>query len=358
MYNYLQWAKTWLLRIFFFPIWMLLIWRRNRLEAAELAAEAAADKAEHEARVAQLEAAKAADEAQILAKLKEQEGRVKVFLHGVEQKPGDAVYSKAEKVEWLHFTDKLTIEYETFRRLQLMTANSTACQMGSFPVNEYALVDNGDMESVGKAVVIELVAWRPKALDCSEKDVVISYDTESEVFNSIVERANNDRRSMCMYGPELKLLVKDEIVTMFFGSKSARRVVKDLKFREGDRYILGVQKIEMKSYCFCVPRLDPFPWMWVEDYVNELKGRRLYNIIEAIKRGTWKTSGKKVEIAPGLKRALQAEWEKRAISAKKIAKYERKNKEWEQENCKHIDDVWETNTGQYICVKCQAVIYP
>ena len=69
---------------------------------------------------------------------------------------------------------------------------------------------------------------------------------------------------------------------------------------------------------------------WLRIPLPELDPKRLYNIIQAMDRGTWKSSGQRVRIGSRLRLALYDEYKLRDLDDDDIAVIEKANQEYEQ----------------------------
>jgi len=139
-------------------------------------------------------------------------------------------------------------------RLQLLTSNSELCKAGEFPVNNFALVVGQSHKDLGKEVDAIILAWRPKAVEFGETPVTI-YDPQSDAFISIAERSA-DKDSSCMYGIEFLLWLPNvgdgKFVTMFCGSKSARKEAQNIKMFTGHGVTWISKKIQTAKFTWFV----------------------------------------------------------------------------------------------------------
>ena len=116
-------------------------------------------------------------------------------------------------------------------RVMLMGGNSKLVQTGDMTPGCYALIkgSNDNFVDLGREFNFLALAWRPKAMDVSDtEDVVSVYDNESEDFKAIVVKsATSD--SGCMYGPEFLIWVPEQgFATFFMSSKTSRREAPNL----------------------------------------------------------------------------------------------------------------------------------
>jgi hypothetical protein len=149
-------------------------------------------------------------------------------------------------------------------RLQLMTSNSQPCKDGLFPINHYAIVDNGNFDDLGTDVQAHVLAYRPLALDFSD-DVVAVYDPMLDSKNQptgefarIKAAADASSESECMYGVQFLLYIpaRDRLVTLMLGTKTARREVPTMVSKRGTDVTLSAKKIETKKYTYFSIKID------------------------------------------------------------------------------------------------------
>lgn len=138
-------------------------------------------------------------------------------------------------------------------RIQLMTANSSKCKAGEFPVNNYALVVDQDHKDLGSKVDVLVCAWRPMALETGNS-IVSVYDKDSDIFKSIQDRSS-DKDSGCMWGFQFLLWVPaaSQFATFFCGSKTARRAAPSIKALMKKAATLGSTKIDNGTYTWFGP---------------------------------------------------------------------------------------------------------
>lgn len=136
-------------------------------------------------------------------------------------------------------------------RLQLMTASSTVCKSGEFPINHYALIENQNMTNLGTEIDVIVGPWRPKALDVSTDKVVAVYDPESAEFKDIQARAPK-LNSGCMFGPEFLVYIPSlkKWATLFLSSVSARKEFTAINNHRGSAATLSTRKIETEKYTY------------------------------------------------------------------------------------------------------------
>lgn len=110
-------------------------------------------------------------------------------------------------------------------RLMLYGSNSDVVKDEKAQVG-YSLVKGKDeLTYIGKEVEVLVLSWRPKALDMSGEQVVANHNPESPAFKAIAYRADNEKDSGCMFGPEYLVWIPALkcFATFLMGSKTARR---------------------------------------------------------------------------------------------------------------------------------------
>lgn len=143
-------------------------------------------------------------------------------------------------------------------RLQLMTSNSKLCKSGDFPINSYALIHGDIVRDLGKTVDVAVIAWRPKAIDMNDDQVIAVYDHTDSQFKQIQARADVPNSS-CMAGPEFLVFIPSlgKFATFFMGSKSARRESGNMRQLLKKFATLASKHIETKSYDWWAPSVGP-----------------------------------------------------------------------------------------------------
>jgi hypothetical protein len=119
-------------------------------------------------------------------------------------------------------------------RIQLMQATSELVKLDKMKQSAYALVRSADsFEDLTKEVNLIPIAWRPKALDTSDRKKIISaYNPKSVEFKKIAAKSEI-ANSGAMYGPEFLCWVPSLGIwaTFFMSSKTARRAADDFMQR-------------------------------------------------------------------------------------------------------------------------------
>lgn len=120
--------------------------------------------------------------------------------------------------------DDLTKGADFLQRIQLYTKGK-AIDKGLIPPGQYGVPQSDDdITSLGNSIDILPLARRPKAVDFSDKEAIITvYDPESDEFQR-VQQQSGTKDSGCMYGIEFLVYERStkQFYTMFFGTKSQR----------------------------------------------------------------------------------------------------------------------------------------
>jgi len=172
--------------------------------------------------------------------------------------PVDAIQSENSVVK--HDDDAFSLATKTgdwLPRLQLMTSNSEKCKDGSFPVNNYALVDGSNFTDLGQSVDVLVITWRPKAIEMGE-EIITVYDPKNPLFEKI-QLKSDEKDSGCMFGIEFLVWVaaQKQFATFFMGSKSSRREAPNVKALLRKAATLKSHLIEGKKYKWQSPCVTP-----------------------------------------------------------------------------------------------------
>jgi hypothetical protein len=115
-------------------------------------------------------------------------------------------------------------------RLQLYTKGK-AINKGLIRPGHYGVPDgDDDIIDLGDSIDILPLARRPKAIDMSDKDAIITcYNPESEEFRRIVKQSS-EPESHCMFGPSFLVIERStgRFLEYYCGTKSARQESKKL----------------------------------------------------------------------------------------------------------------------------------
>lgn len=120
--------------------------------------------------------------------------------------------------------ETLTKGSEFLQRLQLFT-KGRMIDKGVIGSGRYG-VPQGEDEVLDLSAEIDIIpfAWRPKALDTSDRDAIIeNFDPQSDEFRRI-QAAAGQKDSGCMYGPTLLVFERStgKFYELFCGNASAR----------------------------------------------------------------------------------------------------------------------------------------
>lgn len=175
-------------------------------------------------------------------------------------------------------------------RLQLYGANSEYVKEGKIGMGRWGLVRTKDqLEDQGPECNILAVSWRPKALEIlkAQNEVLAIYNPQSLDFKRIASRADNEKDSGCMYGPEYLVFLPNsgglgDWATLFLGNKTNRREAPKVKARLGLMSTLKVHLIRNKQYSWhgpiCVPCSVIPPIVGTEEFKIALnKERDVFN---------------------------------------------------------------------------------
>lgn len=150
-------------------------------------------------------------------------------------------------------------------RIQLVTKGKYV-DLGKLPPGHWGVpVPGGDeIEDLGTSIDIIPLAFRPKALDVSDKSAIVSsYDINSDEFKRI-QSAPKD--SGCMWGPTFLVLERntEKLYELFFGNASGRQEAGKLRpFLPGGRSpspspaTLNIRYKKTPQYSWHVPVVTP-----------------------------------------------------------------------------------------------------
>jgi len=151
---------------------------------------------------------------------------------------------------------------EFLARIQLVTKGRYVDEGKIMPGHWGVPIPGGDeIEDLGEAIDVIPFAYRPKALDVSDKESIVSnYEVASEEFQRI---KNAPKNSGCMWGPSFIVLERStgRMYEMFFGNKSGRaeagKMKKFLPTAENDGQpsaaSLGIRYKKTEQYGWHVP---------------------------------------------------------------------------------------------------------
>lgn len=135
-------------------------------------------------------------------------------------------------------------------RLQLYTKGG-AIDKGLIKPGHYGIPGSGDeIVDLGDSIDILALARRPKALDMSDREQLItSYDLNSDEFKRI-QAKSAEKESGCMYGTSFLVFERSSarFLEFFCGSKSLRNASKDIfpkmQLTQADIEARGLQNVE------------------------------------------------------------------------------------------------------------------
>lgn len=149
-------------------------------------------------------------------------------------------------------------------RLQFLSGSSLKVKKKEFPADHFAFIlGKNKYEDLGEEFDVLVLAMRPKALDTSDPDgIVTCYDPKLEgkkftgVFADIADRSGV-KDSGCMYGPEYLLWVpaKKQFATMFFCNPSLRNESPNMQAKLGQAATVGYQFIDTGKFEYNSPEV-------------------------------------------------------------------------------------------------------
>lgn len=126
--------------------------------------------------------------------------------------------------------DEVAKGSEFLQRVQLITKGKYV-DTGKIAPGHWGVPLTGgeEIEDLGESIDVVPWAVRPKALDMSDKDAIVSsYDTRDPEFQRI---KNAPKNTGCMWGPSFLVLERStgRLYELFFGNKSGRQEAGKLK---------------------------------------------------------------------------------------------------------------------------------
>jgi hypothetical protein len=117
---------------------------------------------------------------------------------------------------------QVTSSGEYLPYLQILGSNNESVQRGEQPVGTWGLTQSKQIQNLGKAITVLVLAWRAKAM--SYDPVAAYFDPEDPKFKEIAAKSESPN-SGCGYGVEFLLYLTDhgKFATYFCGTKTARR---------------------------------------------------------------------------------------------------------------------------------------
>lgn len=141
-------------------------------------------------------------------------------------------------------------------RLQLFISNSDAVKAEKIPMNHYGLVKGQDIIPLGKEVDIAIIAYRPRAIDASDKNNVrVSSIPTSDLFREIKDRQDNTKNSGCLYGPEFLVWVpsQEKFATFLCGGRSTRNEARKINALMGKPATLKSRFVDNGTFTWNTP---------------------------------------------------------------------------------------------------------
>lgn len=160
-------------------------------------------------------------------------------------------------------------------RIQLYQSGSNAVKERKIDMAHYGLVTSKEIVDLGEVVDVIPICWRPKAMDISDNDnIITSFDHESAVFADIQERSTI-ADSSCMCGPEYLVWLgnKEIFATFFLSTGSSKRIAGDLEARLGKPTSLKATYIRKPKFTWHAPVVTacstPFAFPLQEDVLDQ-----------------------------------------------------------------------------------------
>lgn len=122
---------------------------------------------------------------------------------------------------------QLSQSTEFLRRIQLVSKGKYVDSRKVQPGNYAVIIDSDNANDIGDSIDVLVLARRPKAIDMSDvEQVVVSYDSKSELFLNIAERSA-EQDSGCQYGVSFLIAERStgQLYEFFCGTSSMRREI-------------------------------------------------------------------------------------------------------------------------------------
>lgn len=142
-------------------------------------------------------------------------------------------------------------------RVQLFGANSGPVKEEKIGQGRFGLVrSKDDIEDLGKETDCLPLAFRLKAMQILDGEVISIYDHTADEFKRI-QKESDEADSGCMYGIEFLLWMPEQgdFATYFLSSKSSRREAKPLRGLIGKGATLEVHLIKTKKFSWHAPKV-------------------------------------------------------------------------------------------------------
>lgn len=146
-----------------------------------------------------------------------------------------------------------------FCNIKLLNAMSEACTQG-YSAGNFIYTAGQEIEDLGKEFECVPLALRPKAIDSSGDDVIVTYDAKSEEFKRITEESQSkdtDIKDGKMSGVEVLLWLPEvdggTFCPYYLGSKSAMYEAARFKKYNGTLCNVESKLIKGKKYSWFAP---------------------------------------------------------------------------------------------------------
>lgn len=148
--------------------------------------------------------------------------------------------------------DKVATAGKYLPRLQLFSFNSNEVKDEKIKAGRWGVITMKGQPVIDltDTMILLLCVWRPKALDMSNTDNVVScFNVDDPEFISISDRSE-DTDSGCMFGPEYLVWIPsiERFATLFCGSKTMRRESVNIKSYIGKMVTLKSRLITKGKY--------------------------------------------------------------------------------------------------------------
>lgn len=173
--------------------------------------------------------------------------------------------------------DEVASSTKFLPRLQLFSSNSAEVKEDRIRQGRYGLVTMKGQPVIDLTDTVDVLVcvWRPKALDMSDLNNVISiFDVTNPMFVKIAGQAD-DTDSGCMFGIEFLVWVPSvqKFATFFCGSKTARREAINIKGMTGQKVTLKSHLIKKGKHSWHGPRVFECSTPFDMPEVGELRER-------------------------------------------------------------------------------------
>jgi hypothetical protein len=155
-------------------------------------------------------------------------------------------------------TEVMGDSFDRIPYIKLITPQSGKLIAKGFPANNYGMNVGEDVPQVlGPDVNVLPLFCKPMAMDLADSDNRYRiYDVNNPHFKRIVTEASKPGENAgYMHGPDFLMWLVEEarLVTMFFGSVSARIVAPELRAQLKKMTVLGSKEVSNAKYSWFVP---------------------------------------------------------------------------------------------------------